>query len=107
MKSMFNLFRRCDCEFEIIRKTITQSSAGLKLKARNFMFAKQVKYIRHVISETWVKMDAKKVEAVMNRHVISETWVKMDAKKVEAVMKWTEPVNNTQVKSLTGICCFR
>lgn len=78
MKSMFNLFRRCDCEFEIIRKTITQSSAGLKLKARNFMFAKQVKYIRHVISETWVKMDAK---------------------KVEAVMKWTEPVNNTQVKS--------
>jgi hypothetical protein len=61
-------------------------SAGLKLKARKCtLFAKQVKYLGHFISENGVETDPE---------------------KIEAVVRWPEPVNKTQVRSFLGLCSY-
>ena len=58
----------------------------LKLKARKCtLFAKQVKYLGHVISETGVQTDAE---------------------KIESIKKWPEQVNKTQVWSFLGLCSY-
>ena len=61
-------------------------AAGLKLKANKCtLFAKQVKYLGHVISETGVQTDAE---------------------KNDSIKKWPEPVNKTQVRSFLGLCSY-
>ena len=61
-------------------------AAGLKLKARKCsLFARQVKYLGHVISEHGIQTDPE---------------------KVETVKRWPEPVNKTQVRSFIGLSSY-
>ena len=61
-------------------------SAGLKLKARKCtLFAKQVKYLGHVISEKGIETDPD---------------------KVSVVERWPQPMDKTQVRSFIGLCGY-
>ena len=61
-------------------------AAGLKLKARKCsLFAKQVKYLGHVISENGIETDPEKIEAIRT---------------------WPQPMNKTQVRSFLGLCSY-
>lgn len=61
-------------------------AAGLKLKARKCsLFARQVKYLGHIISEQGIETDPEKVEIVKH---------------------WPEPVNKTQVRSFIGLSSY-
>ena len=60
--------------------------AGLKLKARKCnLFARQVKYLGHIISERGIETDPE---------------------KVEAVKCWPQPMSKTHVRSFLGLCSY-
>ena len=62
------------------------STAGLKLKAKKCsLFAKQVVYLGHIISEKGVSTDPVKVETVQN---------------------WTEPMSEKELRSFLGLCSY-
>ena len=61
-------------------------AAGLKLKARKCsLFAKQVKYLGHVISENGIETDPEKIEATRT---------------------WPQQINKTQVRFFLGLCSY-
>ena len=60
--------------------------AGLKLKARKCtLFARQVKYLGHVISDNGVETDPD---------------------KISAIKEWPQPTDKTQVRSFLGLCSY-
>jgi len=61
-------------------------SAGLKLKSKKcFLFAKQVEFLGHLVSEDGCATDPKKIETVKN---------------------WTVPKNVSDVRSFLGLCGY-
>jgi hypothetical protein len=62
------------------------SSAGLKLKPRKCrLFAREVEYLGHVVSENGISTDPKKFEAVKT---------------------WPEPTTVTELRSFIGFCSY-
>ena len=62
------------------------SSAGLKMKAKKCsLFAKEVEYLGHIISEQGVSTDPKKIEAIKT---------------------WTEPTSVRELRSFLGLCSY-
>ena len=62
------------------------SSAGLKLKPRKCrLFAREVEYLGHVVSENGISTDPKKIEAVKT---------------------WPEPTTVTELRSFIGFCSY-
>ena len=60
--------------------------AGLKLKARKCtLFARQVKYLGHVISDKGVDTDPDKISVIRD---------------------WPQPTDKTQVRSFLGLCSY-
>jgi transposase InsO family protein len=62
------------------------SSAGLKMKAKKCsLFAREVEYLGHIISENGVSTDPKKIEAI-------KTWI--------------EPTSVKDIRSFLGLCSY-
>ena len=61
-------------------------SAGLKLKPRKCkLFAREVEYLGHIVSEKGISTDPNKIEAVKT---------------------WSEPTNVTELRSYVGFCSY-
>ena len=61
------------------------AKAGLKLKPKKCTFAKEVRYVGHVVSQSGVSTDPDKISAVQN---------------------WPVPVSLKEVRSFLGLCGY-